>query len=260
MLLPRLLLHRPPRSDHVSAVPPSRTIFFFAAGQWVEPLEHSQVCADQAASASQRWRRCDPGDDPQRRADRAETLVQVEDLPADRHALEGAPVATGTDAKVNALSDPLERPPIPRDPLPDDLFEHRGPVVFLDANMFREEFARCTQRQRWRFVRDDVGASAPFPQQRSRHSSVLTFLCPECHGFIPTRPSEAAVIASLTLSWLSPISTNTPQSCPFDGMGAFDLISRVDIRRPSFRRRWRFGPSFHSSVPQQPIFLFLERR
>ena len=55
---------------------------------------------------------------------------------AGRHALEGAPIAPGTEATLKALQNPLLRPPTPRDPLPDDLFERRGPVFFLDANLF----------------------------------------------------------------------------------------------------------------------------
>ena len=58
------------------------------------------------------------------------------ELSAGRHALEGAPIAPGTEATLKALQDPLKRPPTPRDPLPDDLFEPRGPVFFLGANLF----------------------------------------------------------------------------------------------------------------------------
>ena len=56
------------------------------------------------------------GDDPQRRADRAEALVQMGELSAGRHALEGAPIAPGTEATLKAFQDPLKRPPTPRDP------------------------------------------------------------------------------------------------------------------------------------------------
>ena len=108
----------------------------FATGHWVELLEHSQVCADQAAVATRRLRRRDRGDNPQRRADRAEALVQMAELSAGRHALDGAPIAPGTEATLKAPQDPLKPPPTPRDPLPDDLFERRGPVLFLDANLF----------------------------------------------------------------------------------------------------------------------------
>ena len=64
LFLPRLLLHRPPRGG---LVPKSR-------------LHKSNSCADQAAVASRRRRRRDRGDDPQRRADRAEALVQMGEI------------------------------------------------------------------------------------------------------------------------------------------------------------------------------------
>ena len=67
LLLPRLLLHRPPRGG---LVPKSRLLerfSLFATGHWAELLDHSLVCADQAAVASRRRRRRDRGDDPQRR-------------------------------------------------------------------------------------------------------------------------------------------------------------------------------------------------
>ena len=34
------------------------------------------------------------------------------------------------------LSDPVRRPPVPREPLPDDLFERRGPLFMLDPDLF----------------------------------------------------------------------------------------------------------------------------
>ena len=57
-------------------------------------------------------------------------------LSASRHALEGAAIAPGTDATRRALSDPVRRLPVPREPLPDDLFERRGPLFMLDPDLF----------------------------------------------------------------------------------------------------------------------------
>ena len=59
------------------------------------------------------------------------------ELSASRHALEGAALAPGTDATRRALSDPVRRPPVPREPLPDDLFERRGPLFMLDPDLSR---------------------------------------------------------------------------------------------------------------------------
>ena len=69
------LLHRPPRGGLVPKSHLLERFFSFATGHWAELLDHSQVCADQAAIASRRRRRCDRGDDPQRRVNRAEALA-----------------------------------------------------------------------------------------------------------------------------------------------------------------------------------------
>ena len=146
LLRPRLLLHRPPRGGLVPRSRLLKRFSLFATGYSAELLDHSQVCADQAAVASRRRRRRDRGDDPQRRVDRAEALVQIGELSSGRHALEGAPIAPGTEATLKALQDPLKRPPIPHDPLLDDLFDWRGPVFFLDTNL-------------WWSIMDDSGLS-----------------------------------------------------------------------------------------------------
>ena len=76
LLLPCLLLHRPARGN----VPKSRLqerFADFAAGRWGELLEQSRHCADLVASATRRRRRRREGDDVQRRADRAQALVQA---------------------------------------------------------------------------------------------------------------------------------------------------------------------------------------
>ena len=83
-----------------------------------------------------RRRRRRSSDDVQRRAERAHALVQLGELSAGRQALEGASLAPGTDATYQALKNPLKRPPVPREPLPDDLFVRRGGRVHLDRDMF----------------------------------------------------------------------------------------------------------------------------
>ena len=75
-------------------------------------------------------------DDIQRRADRAEALVQLGELSAARHALEGASLAPGNEATHSALTDERKRPSQPREPLPDDLFERRGAMFVLDHEIF----------------------------------------------------------------------------------------------------------------------------
>ena len=99
-------------------------------------LEASRECRNQAAVSSRRRRRRDRGTSLQARADRAQTLIQMGELSAARHALEGDPVAPGSDATLNALEDPERRPRQPREPLADDLSEQRGPAFSLDPDLF----------------------------------------------------------------------------------------------------------------------------
>ena len=58
------------------------------------------------------------------------------ELSAARHALEGDPIAPGSDATLDALEDPERRPRQPREPLADDLFEQRGPTFSLNPDLF----------------------------------------------------------------------------------------------------------------------------
>ena len=85
---------------------------------------------------SVQFRLADGGDDIQRRAERAEALVQLGELSAGRHALEGTSLAPGTNATLNDLQDPNKRPPVPREELPNDFFVRRGPPFDLDFDLF----------------------------------------------------------------------------------------------------------------------------
>ena len=136
LLLPRLLLHRPPRGGLIPKCQLQERITDFAAGRWAHLLEQSRRCAEQVAVASRRRRRRRGEDNIQRRADRAEALVQMGELSAGRHALEGAALAPGSEATLNELQNPVKRPPEPREPLPDDLFVRRGPLFELDFDLF----------------------------------------------------------------------------------------------------------------------------
>ena len=135
MLLPRLLLHQPPRRGQVPKSRLKERFLHFFLGRWVGLLCQSRVCAEQAAVASRRRRRRS-SDDFQRRAERAHALVQLGELSAGRQALENASLAPGTDATFRALTNTLKRPPEPREPLSDDVFVRRGPLVHSDRDMF----------------------------------------------------------------------------------------------------------------------------
>ena len=62
--------------------------------------------------------------------------IQMGELSAARYALEGDPIAPGSDATLNALEDPERRPRQPRELLADDLFAQRGPTFSFDPDLF----------------------------------------------------------------------------------------------------------------------------
>ena len=66
----------------------------------------------------------------EKRADRALDLVQMGELSAARHALEGDPIAPGSQHTLHALQDPNRRPPVPRSPLPPAILNHVPKVEF----------------------------------------------------------------------------------------------------------------------------------
>ena len=111
LLLPRLLLHRPLRGGLIPKGQLQERFADFAAGRWAHLQQQSRRCAELAAVASRRRRRRRGENDIQRRADRAEALVQMEELSAGRHALEGAALAPGSEATLHELQNPVRRPP-----------------------------------------------------------------------------------------------------------------------------------------------------
>ena len=94
-------------------------------------------------ASRRRQRRQD--DEVAKRADRAQSSVQMGELSAVRQALEGAAVAPGTEATRAVLMDPAKRPPVPREPLPRHLAE-AIPIRFdLDPVLFSQNL-RCARR------------------------------------------------------------------------------------------------------------------
>ena len=123
MLLPRLLLFRPPRGGNVHKSKLAGRFQEFTEGRWMHLLRSSRQCAEDASRAQCRKRRRHHEDDLERRAGRASSLVQLGELSAGRQALEGAPVAPGNRETLNQLQDPVRRPPVMRDPLPAAITE-----------------------------------------------------------------------------------------------------------------------------------------
>ena len=119
-LLPRLLLTKLPRGGKVPKNKLLERVQKFASGQWMDLLRLSLEVSEAASQLRSRRRRTQQ-DTVTKRVERAETLVCLGEISAARHALEGSPVAPGTEETLNALRDNDRRPPWPRDPIPEEI-------------------------------------------------------------------------------------------------------------------------------------------
>ena len=82
LLLPRMLLHRPPRGGLISKSKLSERFDKFARGEWVQLIRASIQCDEQAAVGRRRKGR--RANDLERRAIRALNFVQVGELSSAR--------------------------------------------------------------------------------------------------------------------------------------------------------------------------------
>ena len=124
---------RPARGGNVPRDKLEDRLRRFAAGEWLSLLAESSKLAEVAKEASVRKRRRgSPSDEA--KAVRAEQLASLGELSAARRALEGAVMAPGTLATLSELTNPIRRPPRPRDPVPVEILEME-PDVQLDDNL-----------------------------------------------------------------------------------------------------------------------------
>ena len=122
MLLPRMLLHRPPGGGLMSRAKLVERFQAFARGEWISLFRTSEVCNEKAVES---------------RVRRAENLVHVGEVSSARQALEGAAVAPGTQATLDKLQDVRRRPPQPREALPPGIMGFQPPTLFqLDEKLF----------------------------------------------------------------------------------------------------------------------------
>ena len=143
LLLPRLLLFRPPRGGLIPKQQLQNRFSLFARGEWEQLLLQSEECGAAASKALQRKRRTQT-DTPERRADRAQSLVLMGEVSAGRHALEGAPLAPGTQRTLDQLRDPVRRPTTAYAPLPQALLNHHVERQFLlDKTLFLKNVKRA---------------------------------------------------------------------------------------------------------------------
>ena len=137
LLLPRMLLHRASRGGLIPRPKLMNRLDLFNRGVW-RLLEAGRKCSHQAAVSRRRKNRR-PEQDIVRRVSRAESLVHMGELSSARQALEGASLAPGSEATLNALRDPEKRPQFPRHPLPREMV-YPEPEVEFDLDELR--FAR----------------------------------------------------------------------------------------------------------------------
>ena len=80
MLLPRMLLHRPPRGGFISKAKLAARFEDFSHGRWQKLIDAGRHCAEEASTAVSRKRRTNQHSDIERRAVRAQSLVQLGEL------------------------------------------------------------------------------------------------------------------------------------------------------------------------------------
>ena len=137
LLLPRMLLHKPPRGGLVAQKKLEERFAAFAAGRWAELFRASREADVQASAQTVRRRRREFTDALSRRAQRAVSFVQMGELSAARQALEGAQLAPATLATLAALTNPDRRPSAPRESLGRGIEEHVPVERFeLDKELF----------------------------------------------------------------------------------------------------------------------------
>ena len=145
MVLPRMLLFRPPRGGVVSRNKLESRVRQFQEGDWISLLRESVSCADVAHSSVVRRRRRRGPDEESARASRALSLVHMGELSAARQALEGASVAPGNLATLGMLTDPTRRPPVPRRVLSQEV-QHAQPAEPFTLDPL--EFLICLRKAR----------------------------------------------------------------------------------------------------------------
>ena len=124
-----------PGGGHISRDKLIARFEVFRRREWRSLLEARAQCDTRAAQARCRRRRRQV-DDVEQRAIRAETLIHLGELSHARQVLEGAELAPGNQATLDA-QDEERRPPLPTRCLPPDLVHHMPIRPFqLDEHIF----------------------------------------------------------------------------------------------------------------------------
>ena len=129
LLLPRMLLHRPPGIRTISKPNWRLRITQFQEGEWTALLRNAAAANPPTADGSTGQRRTLP-ETPnlEQRTRRARQLVHQGELSAARQALTAGPLAPSTAATLQELRDPARRPPQPYQDFPQHLREFHPPA------------------------------------------------------------------------------------------------------------------------------------
>ena len=119
VLLPGLLLFRPPVGGNISKEKLSQRFQDFARAQWAQKLDARRflrqvVIVRDGVAATQ---------DVEKRAAKVSMEIQLGEFSSAREFLESADLAPSTRATLAALRNPARRPEGPRDPIPRALMD-----------------------------------------------------------------------------------------------------------------------------------------
>ena len=164
----------------------------------IQLVSEGQECSSSAEIKCKAQEKHRP-DDVQDRASRALRLAQLGELSAARQALEGAQLAPGDLTTLRALTDPDRRPPVPREPLTEEVATAQPVTLFeLDPS----EFLLCLRTARRGAAPGPSGMTSDhlFPLLESDHDSDLFCQVGSllATGNVPTEVLEGFKLGRLT--------------------------------------------------------------
>ena len=170
MLWPMMLLNRR-RGGHIPRTQLENRFRRFQEGEWIQLLSEGQESAAQALRSSVRRRRRHRPDDVRDRASRfaVGTVGRIVSSPT---SMEGAQLAPGDLTTLRALTDPDRRPPVPREPLTEEVATAQ-PVTPFELDPF--VFLLCLRTARRGAAPGPSGMTSNhlFPFLESDHDSDL---------------------------------------------------------------------------------------
>ena len=128
LLLPKMMLHRSPRGGLIAREKLIERFDKFAAGQWHDLIASSNRFAKEAATVWRRRARRVQCNQEKKRVSRDFNLVQMKELSAGKHALEGAELTAGSGLTLKELRKLVSRP---REPHPKYTLSTRAGCDFI---------------------------------------------------------------------------------------------------------------------------------